>query len=103
MNTLRWKHNWQAALAVAALAAALGAPVQACIPGGPVRCVPTGQLESGAVPLSRADIEALIKVPGPPVTRAVRRDTARIRETVRGQSLPYPGNPPQEKKKGDTP
>jgi hypothetical protein len=81
----------------------------ACIPGGAVRCAPPGTLDPGARigPMTRQDIDALIDLPGPAVTEAVRRDTARTWNTVRGQYLPpviaYPPDAPHMEQKGGMP
>jgi hypothetical protein len=99
----------RAVFAAALLLAAFSAPALACIPGGAVRCAPPGTLDPDARlgPMSRADIDALVNLPGPAVTEAVRRDTARTREAVRRQSLPpaiaYPADPAHMERKGGMP
>jgi hypothetical protein len=109
LNTLKRRRKAQAALAAALLATLVAAPAQACIPGGAVRCAASRTLDPDArvAPLSRADIDALVAQPGPAVTEAVRRDTARAWDTVRRQSLPpavaLPAGPSQQDRKGDAP
>jgi hypothetical protein len=57
--------------------------------------------------MSRADIDALVNLPGPAVTEAVRRDTARTWEAVRRQSLPpaiaYPADRSHMERQGGMP
>jgi hypothetical protein len=97
------------ALAAVLLCAALATPASACFPGGAIRCAPPGALDPyGRVGgLTRADIDALVNLPGPAVTQAVRRDTARTWEAVRRQSLPpviaYPADPSHIERKGGKP
>jgi hypothetical protein len=90
VKVLEWKRKLPVGLGAAALVAALSSPAFACIPGGAVRCAPLGTLDPEARigPMNRQDIDALINLPGPAVTEAVRRDTARTWEAVRRQSLP---------------
>jgi hypothetical protein len=103
------RRKWRAALGAAALVAAFSSPVAACIPGGAVRCAPPGALDPEARlgPMNRQDIDALVNLPGPAVTEAVRRDTGRTWETVRRQSLPRaiapPPDPPHKEGKGGMP
>jgi hypothetical protein len=109
VRLLKSLRKWKPGLSAALLLAALSAPAAACIPGGAVRCAPPGTLDPDARlgPLSRADIDALINLPGPAVTEAVRRDTARTWDTVRRQSLPpaiaYPADPSHMERKGGMP
>jgi hypothetical protein len=92
---LKWRLKCRLA-ALAVVFAALAPPAAACIPGGAVRCAPPGTLDPFARigPMTRQDIDALTRMPGPPVTEAVRRDTARTWDTVRRQTLPRHGDDP---------
>ncbi len=109
MNPLTCLRNSGTALTAALLCAALATPASACFPGGAVRCAPPGTLDPhGRVGgLTRADIDALVNLPGPAVTEAVRRDIARTWDAVRRQSLPpviaYPADPSHMDRTGGKP
>jgi hypothetical protein len=108
-NHLKWRQKARAFLAAILLLSTLPVPAAACIPGGAIRCAPPGALapEARLGPMTREDINALVNLPGPAVTEAVRRDTARTWEAVRRQSLPpaiaYPPDPSHMELKGGMP
>jgi hypothetical protein len=109
VNQLDKRQKWRAPMVALLLLSALPMPAAACIPGGAVRCTPPGTLDPGAQvgPMTRQDIDALIDLPGPAVTEAVRRDTARTWDTVRRQYLPpaiaYPPDASHMEQKGGMP
>jgi hypothetical protein len=109
VNRLKLRRKFRSSVAVLLLVSALPMPAAACIPGGAVRCAPPGTLDPAARigPMTRQDIDRLIDLPGPAVTEAVRRDTARTWDTVRGQYLPpviaYPPDPSHMEPKGGMP
>jgi hypothetical protein len=108
-NHRKWPEKAWLTVAAVVLLSTLPVPALACIPGGAIRCAPPGTLdpELRLGPMTRQDIDALIDLPGPAVTEAVRRDTDPTWEAVRRQSLPRaianPPDPPHMDGKGRMP